>query len=154
MGTKMGTTKQPRRSPLAQRICRKIAEHFAIHGPVIPDFGPSWNVAPQTFQPIVRLNRDKGEREIVLMRWWLIPYSYWAKDPTIGLRTINAKAETITARTFREAIKYRRCLVPADALCEWVVFEGAWARKWAQRNIRVAPLSRRESAARWLCWSL
>ena len=110
----MGTTKQPRRSPLAQRICRKIAEHFAIHGPVIPDFGPSWNVAPQTFQPIVRLNRDKGEREIVLMRWWLIPYSYWAKDPTIGLRTINAKAETITtAPAFREAIRYRRCLVPA-----------------------------------------
>ena len=104
MGTKMGTTKQPRRSPLAQRICRKIAEHFAIHGPVIPDFGPSWNVAPQTFQPIVRLNRDKGEREIVLMRWWLIPYSYWAKDPTIGLRTINAKTEMITARAFREAI--------------------------------------------------
>jgi putative SOS response-associated peptidase YedK len=75
---------------------RKIAELFAMHGPVIPDFGPSWNVTPQTFQPIVRLNRDKGEREIVLMRWWLIPYSYWAKDPTIGLRTISAEAETIT----------------------------------------------------------
>jgi hypothetical protein len=47
---------------------QKIAELFAIHGPVIPDFGPSWNVAPQTFQPIVQLNRDTGEREIVLMR--------------------------------------------------------------------------------------
>jgi putative SOS response-associated peptidase YedK len=53
---------------------QKIAELFAIHGPVMPDFGPSWNVAPQTFQPIVRLNRDTGEREIVLMRWGLIPY--------------------------------------------------------------------------------
>jgi putative SOS response-associated peptidase YedK len=53
------------------------------------------------------------------MRWGLIPY--WAKDPTIGLRTINAKAETITtAAAFREAIKYRRCLVPADAFYEWV----------------------------------
>jgi putative SOS response-associated peptidase YedK len=91
---------------------------FAIHGPVIPDFGPSWNVAPQTFQPIVRLNRDTGEREIVLVRWGLIPY--WAKDPSIGLRTINAKAETITtAPAFREAIKYRRCLVPADCFYEW-----------------------------------
>ena len=87
-----------------------------------PDFGPSWNVAPQTFQPIVRLNHDTGEREIVLMRWWLIPYSYRAKDPTIGLRTINAKAETITARAVRETTNYRRCLVPADALCEWVGF--------------------------------
>jgi putative SOS response-associated peptidase YedK len=45
---------------------------------------------------------------------------YWAKDPTIGLRTINAKAETITtAPAFREAIKYRRCLVPADSFYEW-----------------------------------
>jgi putative SOS response-associated peptidase YedK len=84
----------------------------------LPDFGPSWNVAPQTFQPIVRLNRDAGEREIVLMRWGLIPF--WAKEPSIGLRTINAKAETIaTAPAFREAIKYRRCLVPADAFYEW-----------------------------------
>jgi putative SOS response-associated peptidase YedK len=97
---------------------QKIAEPFAIHGPVIPDFGPSWNVAPQTFQTVVRLNRDTGEREIVMMRWGLIPF--WATDPSIGLRTINAKAETITtAPAFREAFKYRRCLVPADAFYEW-----------------------------------
>jgi putative SOS response-associated peptidase YedK len=97
---------------------QKIAEHFAVHGPMLLDFGQSWNVAPQTFQPIVRLDRDTGEREIVMMRWGLIPY--WAKDPSIGLRTINAKAETITtASAFREAIKYRRCLVPADAFYEW-----------------------------------
>jgi putative SOS response-associated peptidase YedK len=84
------------------------------------------------------------------MCWGMVSFLivYWAKNPTIGLRTINAKAETITARAFREAIKYRRCLVPADAFYESVGFEGAWAQKWAQRNIRVAPLSRRESAAR------
>ncbi|HTF70364.1 MAG TPA: SOS response-associated peptidase [Edaphobacter sp.] len=98
---------------------QKLAEHFAVHGPSLPDFGPSWNVAPQTFQPVVRLNRGTGEREIVLMRWGLIPF--WAKEPSIGLRTINAKAETITTTpAFREAIKYRRCLVPADAFYEWV----------------------------------
>jgi putative SOS response-associated peptidase YedK len=97
---------------------QRIAEHFHLHGPSLPDFGPSWNVAPQTFQPVVRLNRDTAEREIALMRWGLIPF--WAKDPSIGLRTINAKAETITtAPAFREAIKYRRCLVPADAFYEW-----------------------------------
>jgi putative SOS response-associated peptidase YedK len=97
---------------------QKIAEHFAVHGPSLPDFGPSWNVAPQTFQPIVRLNPDTCEREIVMMRWGLVPY--WAKEPSIGLRTINAKAETITTTpAFREAIMYRRCLVPADAFYEW-----------------------------------
>jgi putative SOS response-associated peptidase YedK len=100
---------------------QRIAKHFHLHGPSPPDFGPSWNVAPQTFQPIVRLNRDTGERELVLMRWGLIPFSFWAKDPSIGLRTINAKAETITtAPAFREEIKYRRCLVPSDLFYEWV----------------------------------
>jgi putative SOS response-associated peptidase YedK len=53
---------------------QRIAEHFAVHGPSLPDFGPSWNVAPQTFQPIARLNRDTGERELVLLRWGLIPF--------------------------------------------------------------------------------
>jgi putative SOS response-associated peptidase YedK len=64
------------------------------------------------------MNRDTGERELVLMRSGLIPF--WAKDLSVGLRTINAKAETITTTpAFREAIKYRRCLVPADAFYEW-----------------------------------
>lgn len=95
---------------------QRIAEHFSVHGPSLPDFGPSWNVAPQTFQPIVRLNRDTAERELVLMRCGLI----WAKGLSIGPRTIKARAETITtAPAFREAIKYRRCLVPADAFYEW-----------------------------------
>jgi putative SOS response-associated peptidase YedK len=69
-------------------------------------------------QILQQLNRDTAEREIVLVRWGLIPF--WAKEPSIGLRTINAKAETITSTpAFREAIKYRRCLVPADAFYEW-----------------------------------
>jgi putative SOS response-associated peptidase YedK len=97
---------------------QRIAEHFHVYGPSVPDFGPSWNVAPQTFQPVVRLNRDTGEREIVMMRWGLIPY--WAKEPKIGISTINAKAETVaTASSFREAFRKRRCLVPADAFLEW-----------------------------------
>ena len=81
-------------------------------------WGVSYNVAPQTFQPVVRLNRDTGMREIVLMRWGLIPY--WSKDAKIGYSTINAKAETVaTAPAFREAFRRRRCLVPADAFYEW-----------------------------------
>jgi hypothetical protein len=97
---------------------QRIAEHLHVYGPSIPHFGPSWNVAPQTFQPVVRLNRDTREREIVMMRWGFIPY--WAKDPQIGLSTINAKAETVaTAPSFREAFKQRRCLVPADVFLGW-----------------------------------
>lgn len=75
---------------------KKIAELFAIHGPVIPECWPSWNIAPQTFQPVVLLDRETGEREIVMMRWGLVPY--WAKDSGIGRRKINAKAETTLQR--------------------------------------------------------
>ena len=53
---------------------QRIADHFQVDGPSLPDLGPSWNVAPQTFRPIVRLNRDTGERELMLMRWGLVPY--------------------------------------------------------------------------------
>jgi putative SOS response-associated peptidase YedK len=84
----------------------------------MPDFGISYNVAPQTFQPIVRLNSDTGEREIVMMRWGLIPA--WSRNAKIGYSTINAKAETVaTTPAFREAFKSRRCLIPADAFYEW-----------------------------------
>jgi hypothetical protein len=60
---------------------QRIAEHFHVYGPSVPDFGPSWNVAPQAFQPIVRLNRDTREREIVMMRWGLIPYCILGERP-------------------------------------------------------------------------
>lgn len=81
-------------------------------------FAPSFNVAPTDMQPVVRLNRDTGDRELTVMRWGLIPY--WSKDIKIGYSTINAKAETIaTTPAFREAMKSRRCLVPADWFYEW-----------------------------------
>jgi putative SOS response-associated peptidase YedK len=97
---------------------QRIADTFQVHGLSLPDFGPSWNVAPQTFQPVIRVNRDTGEREIVLMRWGLVPI--WARDAKVGYSTINAQAETIRiSPTYREAFKHRRCLVPADAFYEW-----------------------------------
>ena len=81
-------------------------------------FAPDYNVAPQTMQPVVRLNRDTGKREFALMRWGLVPYS--AKQAKIGYSTINARAEeAATKPLFREALNRRRCLVPADAFYEW-----------------------------------
>jgi putative SOS response-associated peptidase YedK len=97
---------------------REIAAWFNAEDADSLEWGASYNVAPQTFQPVVRLNRDTGMREIVLMRWGLVPY--WSKDAKIAYSTINAKAETVTtAPAFREAFKRRRCLVPADAFYEW-----------------------------------
>jgi putative SOS response-associated peptidase YedK len=99
-------------------VIRSVVEQTLHVAPFGQRREPSYNVAPQTFQPIVRLNRDTGAREIVMMRWGLVPF--WAKDAKVGFSTINAKAETIaTAPTFRQAFKHRRCLVPADLFYEW-----------------------------------
>jgi putative SOS response-associated peptidase YedK len=96
----------------------QIARSFDVDPENVAEFPPSYNVAPQTFQPVVRLNRDTGAREVVLMRWGLVPY--WSKEPKIGYSTINAKAEKITTSpSFREAMLRRRCLVPSDAFYEW-----------------------------------
>jgi putative SOS response-associated peptidase YedK len=84
----------------------------------MPWFAPSYNAAPQSVQPVVRLNRDSGDREFALLRWGLVPF--WAKDARFGYSTINARAEeAATKPAYREALKKRRCLVPADAFYEW-----------------------------------
>jgi putative SOS response-associated peptidase YedK len=100
---------------------QRIAEWMQTHDTGVFDDSnlvPSYNVAPQTFQPVVRLSPDTGERELTIMRWGLIPF--WAKDSKMVFNTINAKAETIaTSPAYREAAKHRRCLVPADWFYEW-----------------------------------
>ena len=79
---------------------------------------PSYNVAPQSLQPVVRLSRETGERELMVMRWGLVPY--WSKDGKASFSTINAKSETVaTSPAFREAWRNRRCLIPADWFYEW-----------------------------------
>ncbi|HWE85215.1 MAG TPA: SOS response-associated peptidase [Terracidiphilus sp.] len=100
---------------------QRIAEWMQARNTNVFDescFAPSFNVAPTDVQPVVRLDRETGERELTVMRWGLIPF--WAKDAKVGFSTINAKAETITTSpAFREAMKSRRCLVPAEWFYEW-----------------------------------
>ncbi len=80
------------------------------------DLAPSYNIAPT--QPIAVIQEASGIRRLVTLRWGLIPS--WAKDPEIGNRMINARAETLTQkRSFRQAFKKRRCLIVADGFYEW-----------------------------------
>lgn len=83
-----------------------------------PNLAPRYNIAPTQEVPIVRPTRDRTGRELIMVRWGLVPY--WADDPRIGNRLINARRESV-ARTaaFREAYQRRRCLVPADGFFEW-----------------------------------
>ncbi len=90
----------------------KLPESFAL--------SPDYNVAPTTFQPVIRLNRDTGAREIVMMRWGLIPYLAKSATEFKGFSAINARAEGLEAKAlWRVPFQRRRCLVPADGFYEW-----------------------------------
>ena len=76
-----------------------------------------FNIAPTQGAPVVRMDRD-GNREIAMLRWGLVPF--WAKDLKVGTSMINARSEGIEAKpAFREAVKSRRCIVPATGFFEW-----------------------------------
>lgn len=78
---------------------------------------PRYNIAPTQFIAAVR--RDEQEApELAMLRWGLVPF--WAKDPSIGNRMINARSETVAEKpSFRNAYKKRRCLILADGFYEW-----------------------------------
>ena len=87
---------------------------FMIHDSKI-EIEPRYNIAPTQDVPVVI---SGSENKVVMMRWGLVPF--WAKDPKIGNRLINARAETIaTSPAFRASVKKRRCLVPATGFYEW-----------------------------------
>jgi putative SOS response-associated peptidase YedK len=100
---------------------QKIAEAF--HVAQVDDFAlPPWdyNVSPTTQQPVIRNNRDSGERELVSLRWRLIPFFTKSLTEIKGLSTINARAEGIMkSSTWRRPLERRRCLVPASGFYEW-----------------------------------
>ena len=76
---------------------------------------PRYNIAPT--QAVIVVG-DDGKRYMKLMRWGLIPA--WAKDASIGNKLINARAETLAEKpAFRNALKKRRCIIPADGFYEW-----------------------------------
>lgn len=87
----------------------------------LPNLEPHWNIAPGA--EVVAIREGVAGREATLLRWGLIPS--WAKDPSIGNRLANARAETAHEKpAFRGAFRSRRCLLPADGFYEWQVVKG------------------------------
>ncbi len=95
---------------------RTVARRFgAPSGTTESAWVPSYNIAPTKTVIVVG---DDGRRHLTEMQWGLIPS--WAKDPAIGNRMINARAETLAVKpAFRVALRQRRCLVVADGFYEW-----------------------------------
>jgi putative SOS response-associated peptidase YedK len=101
---------------------------YALYGPIkrtpehdrwfeeLDAFAAHYNIAPTQTAPVARL--ADGRPALAALRWGLIPF--WAKDPAIGNRLINARAETVAEKpAFRAAYRARRCLVPASGFYEW-----------------------------------
>ena len=113
-----------------------LLEEFRIdRDRVSADLEPDYNVAPTkpVYAVLTRSQREPGEgggpeagagaddvaRELRVVRWGLVPF--WAKDPSIGSRMINARVETVDSKpAFRRAFAKRRCLLPADGFYEWL----------------------------------
>jgi putative SOS response-associated peptidase YedK len=82
------------------------------------EWEPRYNVAPGQAVVAVRQDAERAVRRLAPLRWGLIPA--WANDAAVGYKMINARAETAADRpAFREAMRQRRCLIPADGFYEW-----------------------------------
>ncbi len=92
-----------------------LAEEFGLAGP-LPEIPLSYNTAPT--QQVPAVTAQDGGRRLEMLKWGLIPF--WADDPQVGSRMINARSETVSEKpSFRRAFKERRCLIPADGFYEW-----------------------------------
>jgi putative SOS response-associated peptidase YedK len=93
----------------------EAADFFVAEG--LRSLDRLYNIAPTDEVPAIKKTSD-GKRRLEMFRWGLVPG--WAKDPDIGTRLINARAETLAEKpSFRNALKRRRCIVPATGFFEW-----------------------------------
>ena len=94
-----------------------LAERFELEPSGEPFvFEPAYNIAPG--RDVVALRAPEGRRSGSLLRWGLVPH--WARDAAIGNRMINARMETAGEKpAFRDALRRRRCVMPADGFYEW-----------------------------------
>lgn len=82
------------------------------------DWSPRYNIAPTQSVPVIRRQPRSSGRELSLIRWGLVPS--WAKDSSKAATMINACSETVASKpAFGDALKFRRCLIPADGFYEW-----------------------------------
>ena len=101
-----------------------LVEEFEIRNPDLPSLEPDFNVAPtkEVYGVVERPpsgDRDaEPERQLRALTWGLVPF--WAKDPSVGNRMINARMETVAEKpAYRRAFEKRRAILPADGYYEW-----------------------------------
>jgi putative SOS response-associated peptidase YedK len=95
----------------------KLAEQFLVEDVKLDEHEPNWNVAPTNEILAVAAGKE-GVRRLGTFKWGLVPS--WAKDPTVGNRMINLRAETVSEKpSFRRTLGKHRCIIPVDGFYEW-----------------------------------
>ena len=104
----------------------EVARYFDASPPATATLEPSWNVAPTDDAYVVLV--DQEERRLAVHHWGLVPF--WAKDPSVGSRMINARAEGLADKgAFKRAFQGRRCILPIDGFYEWQAIPGQKAKQ-------------------------
>ena len=97
---------------------KQLVEKYFDSAPWDEEWSPRYNIAPTQLVPVIRQHPKEPVRELSLMRWGLIPH--WSKDASGAAGMINARSETAATKpAFRDPLKFRRCLIPADGFYEW-----------------------------------
>jgi len=97
---------------------KQVLEEYFDTAPGEEGWNPRYNIAPTQNVLVIRQNPKEPVREMSYVRWGLIPS--WVKDSSDAAKMINARSETASIKpAFRDALKCRRCLIPADAFYEW-----------------------------------
>ncbi|MBX9791971.1 MAG: SOS response-associated peptidase [Pirellulales bacterium] len=110
---------------------RVVAELFGLDE--VPNWEPRYNVAPSQLVPVVQKRAEDRGRHLDLVHWGLVPF--WADDPAIGNRLINARSDTAATKpAFRAAMRERRCLVVADGFYEWQAAPASGAKSAVKRG--------------------
>ena len=108
----------------------QLAAELGVPPETLLDYRPRYNIAPTDPHWIVRARYE--DREALAAKWGLV--NFWMKDRKQAFKNINARAETVQKmRSFREAFKERRCVVPADGFFEWTGAKEARKPIWFHR---------------------
>jgi putative SOS response-associated peptidase YedK len=122
------------RYQLSQEHYRRLLAELGIETPA--EFVSRYNIAPGSSVPVVRTATSQSGREVVSLRWGLTPA--WAKADEPPARLVNARAETLEAKpSFRDALRSRRCVLPASGFFEWEIVGRArspWLFRWRDES--------------------
>src|SRR3954454_9586494 len=126
-----------------------LAELFKVDDVALDDdLERRWNVAPTLPVLAVAESRSLGKRRLGTFRWGLVPS--WAPDLSVGSLMINARAETVATKpAYADALRRRRCIIPADAFYEWKVLDQRRRQPYAIAAADGRPMA---FAGLWAAW--